>query len=131
MIEKLIQKNWINPILARSSEDYWTFYYNSKYVKIFIDTNWDISLSCSLFSIPKNVNSEFYKYLLWEKLSFYKIGFFDEEVQLLYRIHISDILWKNQEEYKQNLEKYFATLNNILEYWKNHFGTEKSKYDKN
>ncbi len=130
MIEEIIQKNWINPILARTSEEYWTFYYHSKYVKILIDNDWDISLSSSLFTIPKNVSSEFYKFLLWEKLSVYKIGFFDEEVQLLYRIHISDILWKNQEEYKQNLENYFATLDNILEYSKNHFGTEKSKYDK-
>lgn len=129
-IEEIIQKNGINPILARTSEEYWTFYYHSKYVKILIDNDWDISLSSPLFTVPKNVSSDFYEFLLGDKVSVYKIGFFDEEIQLLYRIHISDILWKNEQEYKENLEKYFTTLDFICEYSKTHFGTEKSKYDK-
>jgi hypothetical protein len=38
------------------------------------------------------VSSDFYEFLLGDKISVYKIGFFDEEIQLLYRIHVSDIL---------------------------------------
>lgn len=129
-IEEIINDLWINPIITRTNLEYWTFYYENKYIRINIDDDTYINLSSPIFKIPKENLDDFYKYSLWSDLWVYKTWFNEGEIFLLYKIHISDILWENVWEYITNIRNFFEKLKEVIKYLNENFKIEWSKYDK-
>lgn len=130
-IEEIIQKSWINPIITRTSQEYWTFYFEGKFMRIVVDEDWYISFSTPIFKLPSDNLEDFYNYSLSKDMKLFKLWIYDDEIYLLYRVHISDLLWENKEEYITNLEKYFEKLKIVIKELKDKFKLSWSKYDKN
>lgn len=127
---EIIKDLWINPIITRTNQEYWTFYYENKLIRIYVDEGSYIFFSSPIFKIPKENLEKFYKYSLWNNLWNYKIWIYEDEIYLLYTFHISDILWENVWEYISNMKNFFDKLKEIINYFKENFNLEWSKYDK-
>ncbi|MDD3302105.1 MAG: trypsin-like peptidase domain-containing protein [Candidatus Gracilibacteria bacterium] len=130
-IENEIIKNLgFNPVITRINQDYWTFYYEKKIVRINVDYDNYILFSSPIFKFPKENLEEFYKYCLGKDLGNYKIGIYEDEIYLLYTCHISDILGENVGEYILDMRNFFEKLKEIINYLQTNFNLEGSKYDK-
>ncbi len=130
IIENVITNIWINPIITRSSFEFWSFYYKNKLVKIYIDSDWYINLSSFLFKIINNKLENFYKYRLSNELKPFKLCSHDDELLLRYTIHISDLLSSNKDEYINNMTLFFSQIDKIITFLTNNFEVKNSKFDK-
>lgn len=103
LVEDGFRKHNINPILARTGYEYWNFHSGSSLVRIFVyNSNYVYATSPINKMMSKNM-PDLLKFLLSPSQQPYKLGVYDGEVYLSYRVHISDLF--NEKYGEQELEK--------------------------
>jgi serine protease Do len=91
LIECGLIRNNINPILARTGDEYWSFYRGSSQIRIFVfKDNYVFSTSPINKLISKKM-PELLTYMLSNPVKPYYLGIANGEIYLSYRVHISDL----------------------------------------
>lgn len=90
-VEEGLDRNGINPILARDGYEYWTFHKGSSHIRIYIYDNDFLCASSPLCDLPKGNLEPLFKYLLSDPVKPYQLGTGGNSIYLGCRIHIEDV----------------------------------------
>lgn len=123
LVEDGFTKHGINPVLARTGYEYWSFHNGSALVRIFIyNSNYVYATSPINKMMSKNM-PELLRFLLSPSQQPYKLGVYDGEVFLSYRIHMSDLFSeKHGEQELERLIKLSEKADKMDHYLLEHFG---------
>jgi serine protease Do len=127
-VEKSIENMGLNPVLARSGNEYWEFHSGTALVRIFVYNNNYLYATSPLNNLPTNNLDALYKYLLSNPISPYQFGVYNNQIFLSYRVAMSDIFSKHSSEVQQNLTKLILKADELDDYLVKEFGCEKTNY---
>ncbi|HUM51378.1 MAG TPA: trypsin-like peptidase domain-containing protein [Chitinophagales bacterium] len=129
-VENAIQSMGFDPVLARSGNEYWEFHSGSALVRIFVyDKNYLYATS-PINNLPIGALDGLLKYIMSNPVSPYKLGVYQNQIYLSYRVRISDIYSDLVESVKQNLGNLILKANEMDDYFVHEFGCEKTNYSK-
>lgn len=133
-VENSLKKLWINPIIARAWNERWLFHYGSPEIRIFVFDNSYLYVTSQLNVLPKNNLLPLYEYLLSEDISPYQYWINENCIYFSYRIAISDILKKDQdnlvEEISENIKNFVLKADELDDMFVNKFACKKTVYSK-
>lgn len=102
-IEEGFIKHGINPVLARTGYEYWSFHSGSSLVRIFVFNRNYIYATSPINKMVSKQMPDLLRYLLSPAQQPYKLGVYNGEIYLSYRTHISDLF--NEQYGEQELNK--------------------------
>lgn len=105
-IEKALIDLGIQPILARDGLDEWSFNQGSSHIKIFIHKNKFIYAVSPINYLPNNELEKIYTYLLSDPIKPFRLSIHQNQINLSFRAHITDIY----SDLSQNIQKNLAQL---------------------
>lgn len=127
-VEKAIENMGINPILARSGNEYWEFHSGTALIRIFAYNNNHLYATSPLNNLPSTNLEALYEYLLSNPVSPYQFGVYNNQVYLSYRVSMSDIFSKHANEIQQNLTNLILKADILDDYLVKEFDCEKTNY---
>ncbi|WP_130734937.1 trypsin-like peptidase domain-containing protein [Flavobacterium sp. J27] len=131
-IESAISELGINPILTRAGYEYWNYHQGSSEIRIFIYKRDYLYVTSPINSIPKENLLDLYTYLVSSNQSPFKLGIYQNNIFISYRVHISDI-FKNQESQnhvKEQIKNLALKADEMDDYLVDEFGCPMSTYSK-
>lgn len=129
--EDAIKAMEINPILARVGYEAWKFHKGSSEIRIYMYEDAFLFCSSAMNILPKKNLEPLFTYLLSEDLTPYKLGVDENQVHIVYRVHVSDIFSEEAKTIQQNITKLAFKADELDDYLVNTFGCEFSEYSKN
>lgn len=103
VIEDGFTRHGINPVLARTGYEYWNFHSGSSLIRIFVYNSSYVYATSPINKMVSKNMPELLRYLLSPSQQPYKLGVYDGDIYLSYRVHISDLF--NERFGEQELEK--------------------------
>jgi hypothetical protein len=97
-VEQAFAHLGLDPALARRGPEYWEFHQGSAIVRYFVYQGEYLYASSSLCRLPRSGLGALYEYLLSDPAPPYRIGIWEGEVSLSYRVHLTDLRPENREE---------------------------------
>lgn len=129
-VEKAIHQLGLNPVLARSGNEYWKFHLGSAEIRMFVyDTNYLFATS-PLNELPRKNLGEIYEYIMTADTGEHRLSIADNKIFLSYRIHISDLYSQNAEKVLENLSLLATKADDMDNMLVNKFGAEMTKYSR-
>lgn len=90
-VEDALRRANINPVLARSGNEYWEFHHGSSLIRIFVYSDNYLYATSPLNELPKQNVEMLLKYILSTNVSPYKLGIYKNAIYLSYRVAITDL----------------------------------------
>lgn len=103
-VEQVFAFLGIDPAVARKGPDFWEFHQGSAVVRYFVYQNDFLYASSCLCKLPRTKLRPLYEYLLSDPAEPYRVGIWDGEVSLSYRVHLADLTPENRPVILQHLE---------------------------
>lgn len=129
-VEEAIAKMGINPVLARSGQEYWEFHSGSALVRIFVFEKDYLYATSPMNNLPTGNLGELLNYMLSNPVAPYQLGIYHNQIYLSYRIHLSDIYTDRRPEIQQYLSQLILKANDMDDFFVQEFNCEKSSYAK-
>ncbi len=129
-VEDALRSLNMDPILARAGFDYWQFHQGSSLIRIFVfDKNYLYATS-PLNNLPTQNLEPLYEYLLSNPVGPYKLGVYNNQIFISYRIHISDMFSSRKEEIQKHLTNLALKADDMDDFFVNEYGCEMTNYSK-
>jgi len=129
--EKAIEEMGVNPILARTGYESWTFHVYHSEIRLFVYQQTYLFCTSPINLLPRKNIGPLLNYLVaTPDIGPYQIGLNGNQIFLSYRIHLTDLLTEEQEEIRQNLIAMPARADQTAHYLANTFGCGFPEYTK-
>lgn len=102
-VEDALLKADINPVIARSGQEYWEFHYGSSLIRIFLFNKDYLYATSPLNELPKQNVEGLLKYILGNNVAPYKLGVYKNIIYLSYRVAVTDLYTPYAEEVKKHI----------------------------
>ncbi|MCC6643727.1 trypsin-like peptidase domain-containing protein [Candidatus Peregrinibacteria bacterium] len=129
-VEKAIEGMQVDPVIARSGQDFWEFHKGSALIRIFIMRNYYLCATSPLVKLPKDKIEEFYKYILGQPHAPFYLGINNNLVYLSYRIYLGDMDSVDREQLQRNFSELANKADEIDHLLNEKFGCELSDFAK-
>ncbi|MCO6161623.1 trypsin-like peptidase domain-containing protein [Flavobacterium sp. NRK F7] len=131
-IERAISELGINPILTRAGYEYWNYHQGSSEIRIFIYKRDYLYVTSPINSIPKENLLDLYTYLISSNHSPFKLGIYQNNIFISYRVHISDIFKDeaSQNNVKDKIKELALKADEMDDYLVDEFNCPMSTYAK-
>ena len=133
--EKIITEVGVNPVLARTGYESWTFHCGLSEIRMFVYQQNYLFCTSPINILPRKDLAPLLNYLLTAThTSPYQIGLNGNQIFLSYRIHLTDLLADDSEEIRRNLIALPAEADRMAHYLTETYGCtlpESSKPVKN
>jgi serine protease Do len=129
-VETAIRNMGIDPVLARSGNEFWEFHSGSALIRIFVyDKNYLYATS-PINNLPTGNLETLLKYILSNPVSPYQLAVYNNQIYLSYRVRMSDVFSTLAGDIQQNLSNLIVKANEMDDYFVHEFGCEKTNYSK-
>ena len=128
--EQSIASVGINPVLARLGQEFWEFHVGSSLLRIFVYDNNYLYATSPINQLPAQNMGPLMEELLSMKIAPFKLGVYQKEIYLSYRVHISDIFSTHQNEIISNLTSLFNKANELDDFFVEKYGCKYSSYSR-
>lgn len=129
-VETAIRNMGIDPVLARSGNEFWEFHSGSALIRIFVyDKNYLYATS-PINNLPTGNLETLLKYILSNPVSPYQLAVYNNQIYLSYRVRMSDVFSALAGDIQQNLSNLIVKANEMDDYFVHEFGCEKTNYSK-
>lgn len=129
-VEDALKKLDMDPVLARTGFDFWEFHQGSSQVRIFVFNKNYLYATSPLNELPNQRLEELYTYLLSDPIEHYKLGVYNNQIFLSYRIHISDIYTDKKSEIQQLLTNLPLKADEMDDFFVNDFDAKMTNFSK-
>lgn len=129
-VESAIRALGIDPILARAGYEFWSFHQGSALIRIFIFNENYLFAESPLNQLPTSNLDNLYNYLLKNPVPPFKLGVFNNQIYLAYRVHLSDVFSECSDEVKKNLGNMLLKADELDNFFVNEFGCSFSGFAK-
>jgi hypothetical protein len=124
--ERSIENLGINPVLTRQGHEFWEFHVGSSLVRLFVyDRNYLYATS-PINQLPQQNMGPLLEEILSLDVWPFKLGIYQKEIFISYRVHISDVFSPKQNEVGQNITGLFNKANELDDYFVEKFGCKYS-----
>lgn len=128
--ESAIEQMGINPVLARDGYEAWCFHKGSSEIRIFVCNRAYLFMVAPINLLPKKDVERVLDYMLSTDFSPYKMGIDGRQIYLMYRLHLSDITAKYEDEIRQNIVNFALKADEMDNMLVEQYGCEFSAYTK-
>lgn len=129
-VEGALNSLGMNPVLARTGFDYWSFYQGSSQIRIFVYNRNYLYATSPLNELPGENLEKLYEYLLSNPVPPYKLGVYNNQIYLSYRIHISDIFSSQKEESRKYLTALPLKADEMDDFFVKEYGCRMTNFSK-
>ncbi len=120
--EKAIESLGINPVLTRHGHESWEFHVGSSLVRLFVyDKNYLYATS-PINQLPNQNMGPFLEEILSMPIDPYKLGIYQKEIFVSYRVHLTDIFSPLQPDITKAIAGLFTKANELDDYFVEKFG---------
>lgn len=123
-IEHAISKLGISPVLARTGNEYWSFYQGSANIMMFVYNSNYLYATSPLNNLPRTGLDNIYQYILTEDIGDYRLSISNNQIHLSYRVHISDLYSQNELEILENIAGLAKKADELDDVFVNNFGAK-------
>jgi len=128
--ERAISNAGINPVLARTGNEFWEFHHGSSLIRIFVFNRDYLYATSPINNLPNKNLESLYRYMLSKEVKPYSLGIDDNKIYLSYRVHIGDTVSGIKENVLSNLTGMMQKADALDDYLMTAFDAEKSSYAK-
>ncbi len=129
-VENSIKNMGIAPVLARSGNEFWEFHSGSALVRIFVYEKNYLYVTSPINDLPTGSLDALLKYIMSNPVSPYRLAVYNNQIYLSYRIRMSDVFTKRDQEIQQNISNLILKANEMDDYFAEEFGCTKTNYSK-
>jgi len=129
-IEQALGSAEINPVLARSGEDYWNFYHGSTMITIYFHDREYLYALSPINELPTSNLEKLLKYILSAPLPAYKLGIFDNKIYIFYRIHMSDMFSAYADDVGKTLSHFPLKADEMSRFFQEQFNCPMTNYSR-
>ena len=126
--EQAIAKVGINPVLARQGNEFWEFYVGSSLVRLFIYEKSYLYATSPINQLPNQNMAALLEELLSKDVYPYKLGLYQKEIFISYRVHLNDVFSAHRDEVGDLIAGLFNKANQLDDYFANTFACEYSTH---
>jgi len=120
--EEAVLELGVNPVLARQGPEFWEFYHGSSLVRMFVYNQSYLYVTSPINQLPVQNMQLLLEELLSRNIQPFKLGIWEKEVYVSYRVHISDVFGVRREEVKKNIAGLYHKANELDDYFVETFG---------
>jgi serine protease Do len=128
--EKAIRGLGVNPVLTRQGYEFWEFYVGSSQVRLFVYNKDYLYATSPLVQLPTQNVGQLFEELLSLDMQPFKLGLYNNEVFISYRVHLSDVFSAREQEVSKNITAVFNKANDLDDYFVNKYGCKYSVHSK-
>lgn len=129
-VESALKMLGMDPVLARSGQDFWEFHHGSSLIRIFFFKEQYLYATSPLNELPTTGLDRLFNYLLSDPLNPYQLGVLDNTIYISYRAHISDIFSPKRDIIKKNLAILALRADEMDNFFVDNFGCKMTHYSK-
>lgn len=129
-VESALSDLGMDPVLARTGYDYWSFHQGSSQIRIFVYNQNYLYATSPLNRLPRTGLQDLYLYLLSNPVPPYYLGIHDNQIYLSYRVHISDVFSPHAEKIKRELTQMALKADEMDNFFVDEYGCEMTNYSK-
>ncbi len=129
-VEEAITKLDLDPVLARSGRERWSFHQGSAEIRMFVYDNNYLFATSPLNDLPRKNLEEVYEYILTTDLGQHRLSISDNQIYLSYRIHISDLYSEHKDEVLTNIAQLATKADDLDDMFVEKFGAKMTHYSK-
>lgn len=130
-VEDALELLGMDAVLARTGFDYWQFHQGSSQVRIFVfDQNYLYAAS-PLNELPSHNLENLYRFLLEDSVPPYRLGVYNNQIYLSYRMHLSDIYSPKRSELLDRLAGMPRKADELDDFFVSEYQCEKTGFSKN
>lgn len=129
--DSLSQLN-IDPVLTRAGYEYWNFHQGSSEIRIFVFNRSYLYITSPINSIPKENVLDLYTYLISSDHSPFKLGIYQNNIFISYRIHLSDVFKDDdsKNDIKSKIKELALKADEMDDFLVDEYGCPMSTYSK-
>lgn len=129
--EQAIEEMGINPLLARTGHESWTFHCGKSEIRLFVYQQSFLICTSPINTLPKKDFGPLMKYLLTAPdTEPYQLGLDGNQIFLSYRLHLSDVLADHDHLIRQKISAMAFRADEIANYLHDTFGCGFPQYTK-
>ncbi len=129
--EKAINGIGINPVLARRGYEFWEFYKGSSFIRAFVYNYNYLYITSPINVLPKQNLEPLFRYLLSASaIEPLKLGVYNSEVYVSYRIAIADAFSQEADTVMQQISQLASKADELDNYLAETFDCPLSEYSK-
>lgn len=129
-VESAIENMGLDPVLSRNGAEFWEFYSGSALVRIFVYERNYLYATSPINNLPTGNLENLFKFICSNPVSPYKLGVYQNQIFISYRVRISDVFSDQSETVKQHLSQLILKANEMDDYFSDIFGCEKTNFAK-
>ncbi|GHN03279.1 protease [Cytophagales bacterium WSM2-2] len=129
-IEATITAMGHNPILTRAGNEFWEFHHGSSLVRLFIYNRSYFYANCPINKLPKGNLDEMLRYMLSNPIAPYRLGIWDNQIHLSYRVSLNDLFSPYAHEIQRDLIGLPAKADEMDDFFVKKFNCEMSVHSK-
>lgn len=131
-IEDAISQLDIDPVLTRAGHEYWNFHQGSSEIRIFVFKHNYLYLTSPINSIPKENLLDLYTYLISSDHAPFKLGIYQNNIYISYRIHISDVFKDDasKQDVKNKIKELALKADDMDDFLVDEYGCPMTTYSK-
>lgn len=116
----------INPILARQGHEFWEFHQGSSLVRMFVYQNSYLYVTSPINQLPTQNMQALLEEIISKDVAPYKLGIWEKEIYISYRVHITDVFGPRREEIKKKIADLYRRANDLDDFYVEKFGCKYS-----
>lgn len=120
--ESAIRDLGVEPVIARQGQQFWEFHNGSSQVRLFVYNENYLYATSPTNQLPSQNMGPFLEELLTKDVSPYTLGVYGKEMFISYRVHISDVFSKQQDDIRNNIAGMFRKADELDNYFFEKFG---------
>jgi serine protease Do len=111
----------VDPVIARQGNEFWEFYHGSSLVRMFVYNRDYLYVTSPINQLPSQNMQALLEELLTKEIAPYKLGIWDKEIYISYRVHITDVFGVRKDEVKKNIASLYRKANELDDYFNEKF----------
>ena len=119
-----------NPVLTRMGNEFWEFHHGSSLVRLFIYNRNYFYANCPINKLPKGNLDEMLRYMLSNPIGPYRLGIWDNQIHLSYRVALNDLFSPRASEIQKDLIALPAKADEMDDFFVKKFNCEMSVHAK-
>lgn len=127
-VESAIQDMGVNPILTRGGTDFWEFHSGSSLVRVFIYNQSFMYATSPMNEMPTENIEPLLNYILSNPVEPYKLGIYNNQIFLSYRVRMTDITSQKQGELKSLLTNLILKADEMDDFFVKNYGCPKTNF---
>lgn len=120
--EQALLELGVNPVLARQGYEFWEFYHGSSLVRMFVYNQSYLYVTSPINQLPTQNMQALLEEITSKDIAPYKLGIWEKEVYVSYRVHITDVFGPKNLEIRQNIAELYRKANELDDFYVESFG---------